>query len=102
MLVLLSDMISSLSLSPPALGANILCNVSHYTSNQLEEIGVGLNIALSWEEGLHNALMPVTPQASMGSLADSKGEEERQTKEERQTDRQRECVCVCGCNVLFV
>lgn len=64
----------------------------------MEEIGVGLNIALSWEEGLHNALMPVTPQASMGSLADSKGEEERQTKEERQT----ESVCVCGCNVLIV
>ena len=80
------------------MGANILCNVSHYTGNQLEEIGVGLNIALSWEEGLHNALMPVTPQASMGSLADSKGEEERQTKEERQT----ESVCVCGCNVLIV
>lgn len=39
---------------------------------QLEDIGVGLNVALSWEEALHNALMPVTPQASMGSLADSK------------------------------
>ena len=41
--------------------------------SQLEEIGVGLTVALSWEEGLHSALMPITPQASMGSLADSKG-----------------------------
>lgn len=42
------------------------------TLSQLEDIGVGLDVALSWEEGLHNALMPITPQASMGSLADSK------------------------------
>ncbi|XP_019858094.1 PREDICTED: serine/threonine-protein kinase D1-like [Amphimedon queenslandica] len=62
-------------LNPPkqtegALGPNILCNVSHMSLNQLEEIGVGLTVALSWEEGLHSALMPITPQASMGSLAD--------------------------------
>ena len=39
---------------------------------QLEELGIGLNAGISWEEALHSALMPVTPQASMGSLADSK------------------------------
>ena len=39
---------------------------------QLEELGIGLNVGISWEEALHSALMPVTPQASMGSLADSK------------------------------
>ena len=38
---------------------------------QLEEWGVGLNMGIAWEEALHSALMPITPQASMGSLADS-------------------------------
>lgn len=41
------------------------------TIAELEEIGIGLNTALLWEESLHSALMPVTPQASMGSLAES-------------------------------
>jgi protein kinase D len=63
-------------LTPPkdqeAFGGNILGDVSHLTLSQLEDIGVGLNIALGWEEAFHGALMPVTPQASMGSLADSK------------------------------
>ena len=54
------------------LGASVLKNVSHLNLIQLEEIGIGLNVALSWEEAFHGALMPVTPQASMGSLADSK------------------------------
>ncbi len=35
-------------------------------------MGIGLNSGILWEEALHSALMPVTPQASMGSLADSK------------------------------
>ena len=33
---------------------------------------MGLNMGIAWEEALHSALMPITPQASMGSLADSK------------------------------
>ena len=51
---------------------NILGDVSNMTFIQLEELGIGLNVGISWEEALHSALMPVTPQASMGSLADSK------------------------------
>lgn len=41
------------------------------TLTQLEELGVGLNVGIAWEEALHSALMPITPQASMGSLAES-------------------------------
>ena len=41
------------------------------TLTQLEDIGIGMNISIAWEEALHSALMPITPQASMGSLADS-------------------------------
>lgn len=41
------------------------------TLTQLEDWGVGLAMGILWEEALHSALMPVTPQASMGSLADS-------------------------------
>lgn len=52
-------------------GSNIVGNVSKYTIMELEDMGIGLNTALLWEESLHNALMPVTPQASMGSLAES-------------------------------
>ena len=52
-------------------GSNILGDISSFTIAELEEIGVGLNMALVWEESLHNALMPITPQASMGSLAES-------------------------------
>ena len=53
-------------------GANVLGDVSHMTIPQLEEWGVGLNIGIAWEDALHSALMPITPQASMGSLADGK------------------------------
>ncbi len=56
---------------PLSAGANLLGDVSHLTHVQLEEIGVGLNASILWEEALHSALMPVTPQASMGSLSDS-------------------------------
>ena len=48
----------------------MLGDVSHMTVLELEEWGVGLNIGISWEDALHSALMPITPQASMGSLAD--------------------------------
>jgi len=51
-------------------GGNLLGDVSHMTIPQLEEWGVGLNVGIAWEEALHGALMPITPQASMGSLAD--------------------------------
>ena len=54
-------------------GANVLGDVSHMTVLELEEWGVGLNIGISWEDALHSALMPITPQASMGSLADGEG-----------------------------
>ena len=53
-------------------GANVLGDVSHMTIPQLEEWGVGLNLGIAWEDALHSALMPITPQASMGSLADGK------------------------------
>ena len=50
---------------------NILGDVSHLSFSQLEDLGIGLNVGIAWEEALHSALMPITPQASMGSLADS-------------------------------
>lgn len=50
----------------------MLGDVGHMTIPQLEEWGVGLNIGIAWEDALHSALMPITPQASMGSLADGK------------------------------
>lgn len=50
---------------------NVLGDVSHLTVAQMEELGVGLNVGIQWEEALHAALMPVTPQCSMGSLAES-------------------------------
>ena len=53
-------------------GANVLGDVSHMTIPQLEDWGVGLNISIAWEDALPSALMPITPQASMGSLADGK------------------------------
>ena len=52
--------------------SNLLGDVSEMTLTQLEELGVGLNVGIAWEEALHSALMPITPQASMGSLAESK------------------------------
>ena len=55
-----------------ASAANLLGDVSHMNLTQLEDLGIGLNTGIMWEEALHSALMPVTPQASMGSLADSK------------------------------
>lgn len=51
----------------------MLGDVSHMTIPELEEWGVGLNVGIAWEDALHSALMPITPQASMGSLADGKG-----------------------------
>lgn len=62
------DLKPSDSVSPNAV--NILGDVSHLSYSQLEELGVGLNVGIAWEEALHSALMPITPQASMGSLAD--------------------------------
>ena len=53
------------------MGSNIVGDVSHLTLMELEDLGIGLNVALTWEEALHSALMPVTPQASMGSLSES-------------------------------
>ena len=50
---------------------NLLGDVSEMTLTRLEELGVGLNVGIAWEEALHSALMPITPQASMGSLAES-------------------------------
>ena len=52
--------------------SNLLGNVSEMSLTQLEDLGVGLNVGIAWEEALHSALMPITPQASMGSLAESK------------------------------
>ena len=52
-------------------GANVLGDCRHLSLSQLEDMGIGKNKALAWEDALHSALMPVTPQASMGSLADS-------------------------------
>ena len=45
--------------------------MSHMTPSQLEDLGIGLNEGILWEEALHAALMPVTPQCSMGSLSES-------------------------------
>ena len=50
---------------------NLLGDISNMSLTQLEDLGVGLNAGIAWEEALHSALMPITPQASMGSLADS-------------------------------
>ena len=63
-----------LIMTPGGEGAisNLLGDVSDMTLTQLEDLGIGLNVGISWEEALHSALMPITPQASMGSLADSK------------------------------
>ncbi|CAI8049417.1 Serine/threonine-protein kinase D3 [Geodia barretti] len=49
---------------------NLLGDVSHMTLPELEDMGMGLNVGVQWEEALHAALMPVTPQCSMGSLAE--------------------------------
>ena len=48
----------------------MLHGVEDMSITDLEDWGIGLNQALAWEEQMHNALMPITPQASMGSLAD--------------------------------
>ena len=50
---------------------NLLGDVSHMSPSQLEDMGIGLNVGIQWEEALHAALMPVTPQCSMGSLSES-------------------------------
>ena len=63
---------------------NLLGDVSQLSLPQLEEKGVGMDAGIAWEEALHSALMPITPQASMGSLADS------------------ECVCVCVCVLIRI
>ncbi len=60
----------SLSHSYAANSTNLLGDVSHLTLSQLEDWGVGLAMGILWEEALHSALMPITPQASMGSLAE--------------------------------
>ena len=49
---------------------NMLHGVEEMSITDLEDWGIGMNQALAWEEQMHNALMPITPQASMGSLAD--------------------------------
>lgn len=53
-----------------AYGVNLLGDWSGLTPQELENIGVGLNVGILWEEALHSALMPITPQTSMASLAD--------------------------------
>eukprot|EP00731_Ephydatia_muelleri_P027171 Em0019g44a len=53
-----------------AYGVNVLGDCSGLTLQELENIGVGLNVGILWEEALHSALMPITPQTSMASLAD--------------------------------
>lgn len=58
----------------PSLSANtvnLLGDTSSLSPTQLEDMGIGLTIGIQWEEALHAALMPVTPQCSMGSLAES-------------------------------
>lgn len=62
--------ITSLSPSLSASAVNLLGDTSALTPSQLEDMGIGLNVGIQWEEALHAALMPVTPQCSMGSLAD--------------------------------
>eukprot|EP00731_Ephydatia_muelleri_P027167 Em0019g40a len=53
-----------------AYGVNVLGDWSGLTLQELENIGVGLKVGILWEEALHSALMPITPQTSMASLAD--------------------------------
>ena len=60
-----------LPLPTSASAVNLLGDMSHVPLAQLEEMGVGLNVGIQWEEALHAALMPITPQCSMGSLAES-------------------------------
>ena len=57
---------------------------------ELEELGIGLNVGIQWEEALHAALMPVTPQCSMGSLAESEGGRERERGREEEREEGRE------------
>ena len=66
-------LISGTIIAPPphtANSINLLGDVSHLSLAQLEDWGIGLAVGIMWEEALHSALMPVTPQASMGSLAE--------------------------------
>ena len=62
---------SSIVLLCAASAINLLGDVTHMGPTELEEMGIGLNAGIQWEEALHAALMPVTPQCSMGSLAES-------------------------------
>ena len=57
--------------SHAAAAINLLGNVSHLSPTELDDMGIGLCVGILWEEALHAALMPVTPQCSMGSLAES-------------------------------
>ena len=66
-----TNSLPSLPLPTSASAVNLLGDMSHVPLAQLEEMGVGLNVGIQWEEALHAALMPITPQCSMGSLAES-------------------------------
>lgn len=95
--------------------SNLLGNVSEMSLTQLEDLGVGLNVGIAWEEALHSALMPITPQASMGSLAESKSSAEREKEREtgkgggggkrgreREGERVREsCTCTCTSHNIY-
>ena len=71
--------------------SNLLGNVSEMSLTQLEDLGVGLNAGIAWEEALHSALMPITPQASMGSLAESKSVKKgKRGRREREGERESE------------
>ena len=49
-------------------GSNVLGDVSKYSFEELEQLGIGKNVSLDWEDSLHTALMPMTPCRSIESV----------------------------------
>ncbi|XP_065920713.1 serine/threonine-protein kinase D3-like [Dysidea avara] len=49
-------------------GTNVLGDVSKYSLEELEQLGIGKDVSLDWEDSLHTALMPMTPCRSIESV----------------------------------
>jgi len=53
-------------------GSNVLGDVSKYSFEELEQLGIGKDVSLDWEDSLHTALMPMTPCRSIESVLERK------------------------------
>ena len=53
-------------------GANVLGDASKYSLEELEQLGIGKDVSLDWEDSLHTALMPMTPCRSIESVLERK------------------------------